>query len=460
MNKTLHSILIALALFAPAPFALFGQEAPKGIMIIDFHAPWCGPCRTLMPIMQKLHDNGYPVLKINTDEHPDLAQKYDVQSIPALFVLKSDGAVTRISGRDYNALARAIDKNAVAKNLDALRRTAETFNIADFKIPAQYASAPVAASTSGPYGVNNPDAAFTESYICTLVGSRLPRYYQCVNSNDPSAVFIVYEDKHKPFFDAIAAMKPNETLKRNPKDGWWRIIPEKITPPAAASNPQAPVTPPPQPAPGEPVIAANGRGYIVTFPGRYPVEVTGREIDDFISRSSGAGALIPTRKAIAVLLASSKQGGPLPAPPSNGAPAIPPEPPAPSAPSKYKYTFGKITPVESGGYDVIIKSRCLLDADGNEVDCRPWQRTVRVPGATNAEEAKAAAIAFIDKTEVPPAVPPKKSSLPRPGADINRVPTPEEIEALEERLRDVKQKRMELERRLDALEKSGSVPPR
>ncbi len=62
----------------------------KGTVLLDFWASWCGPCRMLTPIVDEVAE-AHPELKVgkvNVDEQPELAQKFDVMSIPTLVVFK------------------------------------------------------------------------------------------------------------------------------------------------------------------------------------------------------------------------------------------------------------------------------------------------------------------------------------------------------------------------------------
>lgn len=76
----------------------FEQEVTNAIVpvLVDFWAPWCGPCRMQTPVLEKLAEEVGPkmkVLKVNTDENQNLAQRFSVFSIPSLMLFK-DGKLS------------------------------------------------------------------------------------------------------------------------------------------------------------------------------------------------------------------------------------------------------------------------------------------------------------------------------------------------------------------------------
>ena len=69
-------------------------------VLVDFWAPWCGPCRVIAPSLEEINEEreNLRVVKLNVDENQVTAARYDVMSIPTLILFKNGEAVNRIIG--------------------------------------------------------------------------------------------------------------------------------------------------------------------------------------------------------------------------------------------------------------------------------------------------------------------------------------------------------------------------
>ncbi len=76
----------------------FDDTIKKGVVLVDYWAPWCGPCRMLGPTIEDIASTaeGFSVGKLNVDENPEIAEKYDIRSIPTVIIFK-DGQVAHMS---------------------------------------------------------------------------------------------------------------------------------------------------------------------------------------------------------------------------------------------------------------------------------------------------------------------------------------------------------------------------
>ena len=93
----------------------FNATVESGISLVDFWAPWCGPCRMIAPVIDELagdFEGKANICKVNTDEQQDLATKYGVRSIPTILFMKDGEIVDQVVG--------ASSKQALSDKLNSL----------------------------------------------------------------------------------------------------------------------------------------------------------------------------------------------------------------------------------------------------------------------------------------------------------------------------------------------------
>ncbi|MBL1227073.1 thioredoxin [Enterococcus sp. BWR-S5] len=78
------------------------KQSKKGLHLVDFWAPWCGPCKMQTPILEELEkeytEAELQISKVNIDEYPEIAKRYGIQSIPTMLILRDGQLVKQIVG--------------------------------------------------------------------------------------------------------------------------------------------------------------------------------------------------------------------------------------------------------------------------------------------------------------------------------------------------------------------------
>ncbi len=94
----------------------FQEEVSHGSVLVDFWAPWCGPCKMIAPVLEEIDKevgNRVKIVKVNVDDNPQSAGQYGIMSIPTLLFFKDGNVVDKVVGfQPKGTLLNTINKHS------------------------------------------------------------------------------------------------------------------------------------------------------------------------------------------------------------------------------------------------------------------------------------------------------------------------------------------------------------
>jgi len=81
-------------------------------IVVDFHAPWCGPCKSMEPILDSLDGNPLPIIKVDIDAETDLGIRFGIRGVPTFMIIRSgDVVASKVGAMASSAMRRWIEEN-------------------------------------------------------------------------------------------------------------------------------------------------------------------------------------------------------------------------------------------------------------------------------------------------------------------------------------------------------------
>lgn len=88
----------------------FNEIINQDKVLVDFYAEWCGPCKMLTPVLERLGDS-FEIIKVDVDKHFDLVKEYGIMSVPTLFIFKNGKVVKQMIGfNGYDELKDELER--------------------------------------------------------------------------------------------------------------------------------------------------------------------------------------------------------------------------------------------------------------------------------------------------------------------------------------------------------------
>jgi thioredoxin 1 len=107
-----ESVIVAIVNVSDQSFK--AEVESEGTVLVDFWAPWCGPCKMIAPVLEELNTelSGLKIAKLNVDDNPESASRFGVMSIPTLIVFKNGEPVDKVIGfQSKDALKNVVNRH-------------------------------------------------------------------------------------------------------------------------------------------------------------------------------------------------------------------------------------------------------------------------------------------------------------------------------------------------------------